>query len=182
MLFNIDSKAFNVLVRSEFKRWGIQFLVMVGAVPYVIGMGHILSFPLRFIDVPKNFDWVGNWVMLLVFISYYLISLKLHLVFDKKRTFSRSLLLSIRPYLTIPLVIQAVWFWGDFLNVATEIQNAIRQIFEPIGNFSFPMLLLSSVLLTWLLSEWVCRFRRWRGHHDFFFSIDKPEKSESNVN
>ena len=175
MRFNIDPEALGALVTSEFKRWGIQFLVMLGAVPYFIGVGHILTFPLHFIDVPAQLAWTGYWVIFSILVSYYLISLKLHLIFDKKKIFSSSPLISIRPYLTIPLVVQTLGAWGDFLYIPKEVQATILQVFRPLEEASHILLFVSSVLLTWLLSEWVCRFKRWRSRRLL-------ETSESDAN
>jgi hypothetical protein len=96
-----------------------------------------------------------------------LISLKLQLIFDKKKTFSSSPLLSIRLYLTIPLVVKTLGALGGGLGISRDVADPVLELFEPITHDVFPFQFLWSILLTWLFSEWVCRFQRWRVHPDF---------------
>lgn len=175
MLFSIDAKSLEAYASSEARRWGLQFLVMLGAIPYVGIVKNLLALPLIFFGLFK-FEVVEYTLVFIICLSYYLISLKLHLMFDKKRVFSGSPLISIRPYLTIPLVIQAMGAWGDFLYVPKEVQTAILKVFEPLEEASFILLFVSSVLLTWLLSEWICRVKRWRDRRQSGKSVTNPRK------
>ena len=150
------------LLLSESKRWGIQFLMMLGAIPYFGIVANIIGYALNVFDLTRRYEWIAFAVSFSVCLSYYLISLKLHYIFDNKKTFSSSFLYSVRPYIAIPLVVQQLAAWSPIFGISRELGVFILEFYEPFNEAIFHFLFISSVLLTWLLSEWVCRFQRWR--------------------
>jgi hypothetical protein len=142
----------------EIKRWLQQFLMMIGAVPYMVLIGSTFA---RF-DNTKS-AWV-TFAFLIFFALYYVLSAYLHFRIDKKIQFKNVWWLSPRIFLAaLSISFTRCYFFCEEPNTKAFIKSfeeqlpggdAVHFLFYGIGGLH-----LSSVLLTWVLSEWFCRLR-----------------------
>jgi hypothetical protein len=127
----------------EIKRWFQQLLMMIGAVPYMLLIGGI------FASTDSFFGRVGFQIC---FALYYVMSAYLHFRIDKALQFKTAWWLSPRLYLTALLALP----WLALMFFEMQLQP-YSDYFHRSSLWVFH-LLLGSVVLTWLLSEWLCRF------------------------
>jgi hypothetical protein len=141
----------NQFLFVELKRWFWQLLMMVGAVPYTFVSLVILSFGGRialdelppFLAIVSIILWLG---------PYYLLSIFLHFRTDRFLPFQSKWWLSPRLYFTALFAFP--WIGLMFFEV---LLRPYTDYFQQ-GGLWVLHILLGSVVLTWLLSEWLCRF------------------------
>lgn len=148
---------------AEMKRWFWQVLMMVGAVPYTFISFGVLSYGGKitldelspFWMTISNILWLG---------PYYLLSAFVHFRVDRFLSFERAWWLSPRIFVAALPISFTLCFRFCSPPIAEDFLKSLLKQYPAADAahfffFGLGGLHLSSVLLTWVLSEWFCRLR-----------------------
>lgn len=130
-------------LKIEIKRWSIQFVLIILAIPYGL-LAALIVFGLFSNLLGKTACW---FLSTITYLLYYLLSVYLHFKVDKNYIF-------IKPWWKSSRVYSALFLTITFILLLNLILN---NILINAGIFTFLTFFIFCVVYTWMLSEYISK-------------------------